>query len=147
MRCLAVILLILTLPAYAAETAVPVADLAAQIATADNTQPAPLILDVRTPDEFAAGHIPGAVLIPHDQLAARIGELGAPRDVVVYCRSGRRVGLAVPVLEENGFRAHPLAGSWQAWQAAGLPEEKSAAPATATSASEARSNAVSAEAK
>ena len=118
----------LSLPAFAAEPPVPAADLAAQIAANDSAKPAPLILDVRTPEEFADGHVPGAVLIPHDQLEARIAELGAPREVVVYCRSGRRSALVEPILEKNGFRVHQLAGSWQAWQAAGLPEEKSAAP-------------------
>ena len=118
----------LSLPAFAAESPVPAADLAAQIAANDSAKPAPLILDVRTPEEFADGHVPGAVLIPHDQLEARIAELGAPREVVVYCRSGRRSALVEPILEKNGFRVHQLAGSWQAWQAAGLPEEKSAAP-------------------
>ena len=118
----------LSLPAFAAEPPVPAADLAAQIAANDSAKPAPLILDVRTPEEFADGHVPGAVLIPHDQLEARIAELGAPREVVVYCRSGRRSALVEPILEKNGFRVHQLEGSWQAWQAAGLPEEKSAAP-------------------
>ena len=84
---------------------------------------APLVLDVRTPEEFAAGHVPGAVLIPHDQLATRIGELGAPREVVVYCRSGRRSGLAEAVLEQRGFRVSQLEGSWLAWEAQGLPIE------------------------
>ena len=84
----------------------------------------PLILDVRSQEEFDAGHVPGAVLIPHDQLGARIAELGEPREVVVYCRSGRRSALVEPVLEEHGFRVRQLAGSWLAWDAAGLPEEK-----------------------
>jgi phage shock protein E len=134
MHRLVVLFLALALPAFAAEPPVPVADLAAQIASKDVAAPAPLILDVRTPEEFAAGHVPSAVLIPHDQLEARIAELGAPREVVVYCRSGRRSGLVEPILEKNGFRVHQLAGSWQAWQAAGLPEEKSpsvSAPAVA----------------
>ncbi|MFS8138396.1 MAG: rhodanese-like domain-containing protein, partial [Thermomonas sp.] len=112
-------------PAAAAEMPVPAPELAAQIAAKDALHPPPLILDVRTPEEFDAGHVPGAVLIPEDQLATRIGELGTPREVVVYCRTGHRSGLAEPVLENSGFRVHQLAGSWQAWQAAGLPEEKS----------------------
>ena len=126
MRCLASVLLFLALPALAAEVPVPATELAAQIAAKDAVHPAPLILDVRTPAEFAAGHVPGAVLIPVDQLAARVGELGAPREIVVYCRTGHRSGLAEPVLEKSGFRVHQLAGSWQAWEAAGMPEEKSA---------------------
>lgn len=128
MRCLAAFLFFIATPVVAAEVPVPTAELAAQIAAKDALNPAPLVLDVRSPEEFAAGHVPGAVLIPEDQLATRIGELGEPREVVVYCRTGRRSGLAEPVLESHGFRVHQLAGSWQSWQAAGLPEEKSAIP-------------------
>jgi rhodanese-related sulfurtransferase len=105
--------------AIAAEPPTPPAALAARIAAHD----APLVLDVRTPEEFATGHVPGAVLIPHDQLESRIGELGTPREVVVYCRSGRRSKLIEPVLEAHGFKVSQLEGSWLAWQAAGLPSE------------------------
>ena len=105
----------------AAEAPTAPAALAAKI----DAGTAPLVLDVRTPEEFAAGHVPGAVLIPHDQLEARIAELGEPREVVVYCRSGRRSGLAEPVLEAHGFRVSQLEGSWNAWSAAGLPAETS----------------------
>ena len=51
---------------------------------------APLLLDVRTPEEFAQGHLPGAVLIPHDQLASRLAEIEGKPWVLVYCRSGAR---------------------------------------------------------
>lgn len=112
--------LVLSLPAHATEPAVTPTELAAQIAAGN----APLILDVRTQEEFDAGHVPGAVLIPHDQIEARMSELGEPRDVVVYCRSGRRSALVEPALEKQGFRVHQLDGSWLAWDAAGLPEEK-----------------------
>lgn len=81
----------------------------------------PLVLDVRSESEFAEGHVPGAVLIPHDVLEARIGELGAPREIVVYCRSGRRVELVRPLLETAGFSVRAMQGSFIAWQAADLP--------------------------
>jgi phage shock protein E len=113
--------------APAAQAPTPPAALAAKIASG---QP-PLVLDVRSPEEFADGHVPGAVLIPHDQLEARIAELGEPRDVVVYCRSGRRSGLVEPVLEARGFRVSQLEGSWNAWSSAGLPAEGVAADADA----------------
>ncbi|MBP6628944.1 MAG: rhodanese-like domain-containing protein [Kofleriaceae bacterium] len=66
-------------------------------------------LDVRSAEEFAAGHLPGAINIPVGELAARKAELlGAvgdlARDVVVYCASGNRAGKAVPVLAELGLR-------------------------------------------
>jgi rhodanese-related sulfurtransferase len=86
-----------------------------------------VVLDVRTPEEFAAGHVPGAVNVPHDQVGARLGELGKFRDkdVVVYCRSGRRSELALSVLEQAGFkRLGHLEGDMNAWSAAGRPIAK-----------------------
>jgi rhodanese-related sulfurtransferase len=91
--------------------------LAARIASGE----APLILDVRTPAEFAEGHIPGAINIPHDELAGRVEELGVERnaEVVVYCGSGRRAGLAESVLVETGFsNVHDLNGHWLGWSGA-----------------------------
>lgn len=89
--------------------------------------PGLVVLDVRTPQEFAEGHVPGAVNIPHDELASRLGELkGAKdRDVVVYCRSGRRAGIALEVLEKAGFRrTYHLEGDYLGWSAAGRAVEK-----------------------
>lgn len=88
-----------------------------------------VVLDVRAPDEFAAGHVPGAINVPHDQVEARIAELrGArDRDVVVYCRSGRRSALALDTLARLGFtRLGHLEGDWLAWEAAGLPAQRAA---------------------
>ena len=85
---------------------------------------APLVLDVRTQAEYDAGHVPGAVLIPHDQLAQRLAELGDAKDaeIVVHCQSGRRAGMAEEVLRDAGFsRVTDLEGHWQAWQAGGYP--------------------------
>lgn len=84
----------------------------------------PLVLDVRSPAEFADGHIPGAVLIPHDQIEQQLATLESARDrdIVLYCRSGRRSLLAENVLRDHGFtRLQQLDGSWRAWDAAGLP--------------------------
>ncbi len=64
------------------------------------------LLDVRTPEEFAGGHLPGAVNIPVQALAARVRDLGAPHaPVVVYCRSGARSARAASMLRAAGFRA------------------------------------------
>jgi rhodanese-related sulfurtransferase len=87
-----------------------------------------VVLDVRTPEEFAAGHVPGARNLSHDQLAGRLGELEALRDkdVVLYCRSGRRTALAEEVLRKAGFtRLLHLDGDFLAWQAENRPVEKS----------------------
>ncbi len=87
---------------------------------------APLILDVRTAEEFEAGHIPGAVNISHDELGDRLGELEIELDelVVVYCRSGRRAGVAEELLGKAGYtKLMDLNGHWLGWQEAGRPIE------------------------
>ena len=62
------------------------------------------LVDVRTPGEFASGHIQGALNIPVDQIGGHADELGAKdRPVVVYCRSGMRSAKAKQILEAAGF--------------------------------------------
>ena len=77
---------------------------------------APLLLDVREPSEFAAGHVPGAVLMPLGQVAARMGELPADREIAVICRSGARSGRATQLLTAQGLRAQNVAGGMLAWR-------------------------------
>jgi rhodanese-related sulfurtransferase len=85
---------------------------------------APLVLDVRSPEEYVAGHVPGAVNIPHDQVAARLAEVPKDKDVVLYCRSGRRAGMAGEVLAANGYtRLQHLEGDMLAWVEKGRPVE------------------------
>lgn len=74
------------------------------------------LVDVRTAQEFAAGHIPGAVNIPLQELGHRLGELDAKeRPIVVYCRSGNRSGNAARMLRSAGYsEAHDL-GSISRW--------------------------------
>jgi rhodanese-related sulfurtransferase len=80
------------------------------------------VLDVRSPEEFREGHVPGAVNVPDDQIAARIAEVPKDKDVVLYCRSGRRAGIAADVLTANGYtRLSHLEGDMQAWVAQGRP--------------------------
>lgn len=83
------------------------------------------LLDVRTPEEYAAGHIAGAVNVPHDQLATRLAEVPKDKDVVLYCRSGRRAGIAADVLAANGYtRLSHLEGDMIAWTEKGRPVVK-----------------------
>lgn len=84
-----------------------------------------LILDVRTEAEFGSGHVPGAVNIPHGELASRLSELpSTDQPVVVYCRSGKRAGMASSVLLDAGYtNILHLEGDMNAWQASGLPTE------------------------
>ena len=76
---------------------------------------------MRTPEEFAQGHLPGAVLIPHDQLAARLDEIDRDRWVLVYCRSGKRASTAQDILEDAGIEVRQIEGSWLRWQEEGRP--------------------------
>jgi phage shock protein E len=70
------------------------------------------LLDVRSPAEFAGGHLDGAVSIPVQELAGRLDELGDRTDqLVVYCHSGTRSAMAKRLLESNGFaNVHDLGG-------------------------------------
>ncbi len=83
-----------------------------------------LVLDVRSVAEFDEGHIPGAVNIPYDALGERIAELGPAneRDVVVYCRSGRRAAIALETLGKSGFRRlFHLEGDYLRWSEENRP--------------------------
>lgn len=63
-----------------------------------------VVVDVRTPQEFATGHVPGATNIPYDQMRERASELGGPQTpVVLYCRTGRRSAVALQTLKELGY--------------------------------------------
>jgi len=93
----------------------------------------PFIFDVRRGDEFASGHVPGAVNIPHNEIVARLDELSIHRDkeIVIYCESGKRAAIAQGILEKAGFtRIRHLQGDMRAWRERGLPHEQ-AFPAAA----------------
>jgi rhodanese-related sulfurtransferase len=82
-----------------------------------------LVLDVRPEAEYAAGHIPGAVNVPHGQLAARLAEFPESAEIIAYCRGRYCVFApdAVRLLRERGFSAWPLEGGLPDWRRAGLP--------------------------
>ena len=85
-----------------------------------------LILDVRSPGEYERGHVPGAINIPHNQVENRLPEIIEYKDqtVVVYCRSGRRAGMAESVLEASGFtQLKHLEGDWLGWEASKQPSD------------------------
>jgi rhodanese-related sulfurtransferase len=86
------------------------------------------VLDVRPEDEFAVGHLPGALNIPLAELERRLGELPADREVIAYCRGPYCVLSfeAVAALRERGYRVHRLEDGYPEWKAAGLPVEAAA---------------------
>lgn len=75
-----------------------------------------VVVDVRTPAEFAAGHVPGARNVPYDEVARRVGEIGPPTTpVVVYCRSGQRSAVARRELRRLGFEQVWDAQRYDTW--------------------------------
>src|SRR4051812_35829173 len=112
-------------PAAVAEAApfITQTDLLARLAKRDADL---VVLDVRTPAEFAAGHVPGARNVPHDLLSSKTADLEELRDkqVVLYCRSGRRTALAEDTLRKAGFtKLLHLQGDYLAWEAEHRPIE------------------------
>lgn len=83
------------------------------------------VIDVRPAEEFAAGHIQGAISIPLPDLEQRLGELPADVEIVAYCRGPYCVLApeALTVLRANGFRARRLEVGFPEWRLAGMPAE------------------------
>ena len=83
-----------------------------------------VVLDVRRPDEFAAGHIQGAVLLNFlDTVAFNAGveKLDKSKTYYIYCRSGRRSNNAAVILQKKGFTVFDLGGGFLSWQRYNLP--------------------------
>ena len=74
------------------------------------------LLDVRTPEEFACGHIPGAVNIPVDDLRSRLHELPHDREISAYCQVGQRGYLATRILRQRGFSASNIGGGYKTYK-------------------------------
>lgn len=70
------------------------------------------LVDVRTPSEFAGGHVKGSVNIPLDVIASKIAQLKNKKTIVVFCQSGMRSRAAKSMLENNGFTNVVNGGTW-----------------------------------
>lgn len=83
------------------------------------------VIDVRPPLEYAAGHVPGAVNIPMDELEQRLADFDPGQEIVAYCRGPHCVLAfdAVARLREKGLKARRLQDGYPEWKAAGLPVE------------------------
>lgn len=74
------------------------------------------LLDVRTPKEYAAGHLPGAINLPIDELRSRLGELPRDRRIIAYCQVGQRGYLATRILLQSGFDAANVGGGYTTYR-------------------------------
>ncbi len=87
--------------------------------------PGVYLLDVREPDEYAAGHIPGITLIPMGEVAARLAELPRDKEIIVTCRTGNRSSQVADLLREQGFtNVHNMTGGIVTWEEAGYAVEQ-----------------------
>ena len=125
------VLIAILLVAGCASTAAPSASvgsapaaLAATVSVADAASlrdAGAFVLDVREPDEWAAGHIPGATLIPLGELASRVGDVPRDRSILVVCRSGNRSAEGRDILLNAGLPSvTSLDGGMTDWEQAGL---------------------------
>lgn len=115
-----------TAPAPAATTAATaIRDVDVATLKADLDRGAvPLLIDVRSPDEYAGGHVPGAKNVPLDTLEGQLASLGpADREVYVICQSGRRSKLASETMAAKGLRPVNVQGGTSAWKQAGYTVE------------------------
>ncbi len=124
-RACALSLALFAVPALAVES-VPAERLDAFVAASDA-----VVVDVRSPEEYEAGHIAGAINVPHERIVAEPALLDAYRDreLVLYCQSGRRAGLVADALTRAGFeRLHHLDGDMLGWRQRQLPLVQGAQP-------------------
>jgi rhodanese-related sulfurtransferase len=92
----------------------PQLDIETLLAAPENHRP--FLIDVRTPDEFAAGNIPGAVNIPVDELRSRLTEIPRDREIATYCQVGQRGYLATRILRQAGFVASNIGGGYKTFK-------------------------------
>jgi rhodanese-related sulfurtransferase len=95
-----------------------------QVDVRDLPDPLPdalVVLDVREPDEWADGHIDGAMHVPMMQVPAALGSLPTAGTLLVVCHVGARSARVAGFLQQQGFDAYNLAGGMVAWERAGRP--------------------------
>lgn len=85
-----------------------------------------IVLDVRPPDEFAAGHVPGSINVPVKELEKQIKKLDNKKEIIAYCRGPYCVLSydTVAILRNKGFKARRLKDGMPEWKRAGMPVEK-----------------------
>lgn len=94
---------------------ITVSDLKRRIEIGEDLQ----LIDVRSPGEFAAGHVPGAINIPLEQLEGRLPDLNRDKELVILCQSGRRAAMGCDVLRPHHDELLILEGGTAAWQSEG----------------------------
>ena len=99
-------------------------DIDVETAHALHGNPNVFMLDVREPDEYSAGHIPGITLIPMGEIIDRLNEIPTDQEVIVTCRTGNRSAQIADLLREQGFtNIHNMEGGIVAWEEAGYAVE------------------------
>lgn len=79
------------------------------------------LVDVRSAGEFAAGHVPGAMNVPLDEIERRLGDLNAVQTLVLICKGGKRASMAADMIQKQRGNLAVLHGGTEAWEEAGLP--------------------------
>ena len=87
-----------------------------------------VVIDVREPEEYVSGHVPGARLMPLGRLARHVAEMPPGQRVYVICASGNRSKVAADLLARAGIEAVSVAGGTGGWQRAGMPVTLGARP-------------------
>lgn len=82
------------------------------------------VIDVRQPDEYEEAHVPGARLIPLQEVPERLDELPTSGDIYLICKSGARSQRAAEFLEGHGYQVHNVVGGTMAWIDAGFPVDQ-----------------------
>ncbi|WP_462157516.1 rhodanese-like domain-containing protein [Pseudoalteromonas sp. GB56] len=98
-------------------------DIAQQQLLVDRFEAQPMqLLDVRSSEEYQQGHIKGAINISFDVISEHAAKLDKDQPIVVYCRSGRRAGIAIETLQQLGFtKLYHLEGDMMGWTEKDLP--------------------------